>query len=185
MEFDNLVVRRVKPDDIEALAEYLCSDQYSRYQFFDTLTRVQVEQLVEEQLNMELDVPGRPLILVAELDGRVIGDCQLTICDPFDRQAELGFAINPQYSGRGLASQYVLASIGFGFCQMELRRIVAGTDVRNTHSWRLLERIGMRREAHFVQDSFVKGELVDSYAYALLASEWQARHGKSFFEKMQ
>jgi RimJ/RimL family protein N-acetyltransferase len=39
-----------------------------------------------------------------------------------------------------------------------------------------MERVGMRREAHFIHDGFVKGRWVDVYAYGILDDEWQARH---------
>ncbi|MGQ0633036.1 MAG: GNAT family N-acetyltransferase [Planctomycetaceae bacterium] len=53
-----------------------------------------------------------------------------------------------------------------------MHRIVAAVDVRNDRSWRLMERIGMRRAAHFIHDARAKDEWVDDYVYAILESEW-------------
>src|SRR5262249_27418806 len=106
----------------------------------------------------------------------VIGDCQLTVTSVEDRQAELGFAFNPRYTGRGLATRAVTAVLGFGFVQLGLHRIIASTDTRNERSWQLTERGGMRREAHFRHDNFVNGEWMDSFVYAMLDDEWRVRH---------
>jgi RimJ/RimL family protein N-acetyltransferase len=57
-----------------------------------------------------------------------------------------------------------------------LHRITSATSTDNERAWRLMERVGMRREAHFIHDGFVKGRWVDVYAYGILDDEWQARH---------
>jgi RimJ/RimL family protein N-acetyltransferase len=62
-----------------------------------------------------------------------------------------------------------------GFEEAGLHRITANADARNAASVRVMEKIGMRREAHFVQGSFEKGEWVDEVEYAILAAEWRAR----------
>ena len=66
--------------------------------------------------------------------------------------------------------------LGFGFVQLELHRITAAAFTENERAWRLMERVGMRREAHFVYAGFVRGRWVDVFGYAMLADEWAARH---------
>jgi RimJ/RimL family protein N-acetyltransferase len=61
------------------------------------------------------------------------------------------------------------------FDQLGLRRVVAGCFAGNVASWRLMERVGMRREQHSVRDALHRsGEWMDGYGYALLAEEWRA-----------
>ena len=60
-----------------------------------------------------------------------------------------------------------------GFDELGLHRIEGRIDARNTPSARVLERLGMRREAHFVQNEFIKGEWTDEVVYAVLAAEWR------------
>jgi RimJ/RimL family protein N-acetyltransferase len=62
-----------------------------------------------------------------------------------------------------------------GFEDLGLHRIAARCDARNTASARVMERAGLRREAHLVQSEFVKGEWTDELIYAILRSEWAAR----------
>lgn len=62
-----------------------------------------------------------------------------------------------------------------GFEGLRLHRIVGRADGRNNASVRVLEKLGMRREAYFVQNEIVKGEWTDEVVYAMLASEWADR----------
>ena len=92
-----------------------------------------------------------------------------------DRQGELGFSFNPTYGGRGLATEAVYAALGYGFTSLGLHRIFAGVDTRNERSWKLMERIGMRREAHFIHANLEGEEWIDDFTYAILESEWQPK----------
>ena len=62
--------------------------------------------------------------------------------------------------------------LAIGFDGLGLHRIVGRLDARNRASARVLERLGMRREAHLVENEHVKGEWTDELVYALLAREW-------------
>ena len=61
---------------------------------------------------------------------------------------------------------------------MGFHRIIGRCDARNTGSWQVMERLGMRREAHLVQNEWVKGEWCDELDYALLAEEWRAQQAE-------
>ncbi len=171
-----ITLRQVQEQDIDDLKEYYTDPKVARFQFWGPMNDDQVHQLVTSQSTIQPGDPGVPFMLVAVLNSerRVIGDCSLTITNPDNRQADLGYVFNPQYHGRGLATAAVRGLLGFGFQQLNLHRIVATTDVRNERSWRLLERVGMRREARFVHNSFIKGEWVDDFVYAMLDNEWIA-----------
>lgn len=124
--------------------------------------------------------------LVVEHAGAVVGDLMLRIEDGWaqaelaDRvrgcQAELGWTLDPAYAGRGLATEAVAALIRICFGHLGLRRVTALCFADNIASWRLMERVGMRREQHAVRESLHRsGRWLDGYGYALLADEWQAR----------
>lgn len=176
LSIDGLLIRRLVPDDYGDLHAYWSDPECARYQFWGPYTTEQVTAMIAGQAEVAPGDPGVSLVLAAELDGTVIGDCQFTVTSVEDRQAEVGFAFNPRYTGRGLATRAVAAVLGFGFLQLGLHRIVVSTDARNERSWRLAERVGMRREAHFRHDNFVRGEWVDSFVYAMLDVEWRGRH---------
>jgi len=129
--------------------------------------------------------PGRlARTLVVELRGEVIGDLMLQVEDGWaqaevaDRargvQAELGWVFHPDHAGRGYATEAVRALIRVCFADLGLRRVTAGCFAANEASWRLMERVGMRREAYTVRESLHRsGEWLDGMGYALLADEWR------------
>jgi RimJ/RimL family protein N-acetyltransferase len=116
------------------------------------------------------DTPGTWLQLAITVDGGVIGDCGLHFLD--DRQAEVGVTLDPAHQGRGYATEAVRAVLGYLFGTLGKHRVVATTDVRNRPAAALFERLGFRREAHYVRNVWFKGEWGDEFLYALLAEEW-------------
>lgn len=123
--------------------------------------------------------------LVVELDGAVVGDLMLSVEDAWAQaevadqargvQAELGWAFDPGHGGRGLATEAVRALFEICFDGLGLRRVVAHCFAGNTASWRLMERVGMRREVYTVRESLHRsGQWLDGMSYGLLADEWRA-----------
>ena len=124
--------------------------------------------------------------LVAEHDGRIVGDLMIAVEDAWSQtevrpraagvQAEIGWCLDPAYQGRGLATEGVAALLEICFDGLGLRRVLANCFADNTASWRLMERLGMRREMYTVRDSLHRsGVWLDGMAYALLADEWRSR----------
>jgi RimJ/RimL family protein N-acetyltransferase len=114
------------------------------------------------------------LELVIELreEERVVGSVGIGVTDPEQGQAIVGWLLGCGFQGRGIATEAGRAILTFGFRTMGLHRISAGTGMRNTRSWRLMERLGMRREGHFRKSHRVQGEWDDEFVYAVLADEW-------------
>ncbi len=138
-----------------------------------------------EELVRLFDDPGRlERTLVIELDGAVVGDLMLRVEDAWAQlevlddaratQAELGWVVDPAHGGRGLATEAVRELLRICFEDLALRRVVASCFADNTASWRLMERLGMRREEHTVAESLHRsGQWLDGYGYAILATEWR------------
>jgi len=101
----------------------------------------------------------------------------LALRDREARQGEIGYSFNPEFQGKGLASEAVRGLVGIGFETLDLHRIYARCDARNLGSWKLLERRGFRREAHFRQHALFKGEWDEEFYYAILKDEWHANSG--------
>ena len=121
--------------------------------------------------------------LIIELDGKVIGDFMLRVEDAWaqaevaDRacgtQAELGWVLDPAHTGRGYATEAVRGLLEYCFTRLGVRRVVATCFLANDTSWRLMERLGMRREGHAVAESLHRsGRWLDTVTYAVLADEW-------------
>jgi RimJ/RimL family protein N-acetyltransferase len=121
--------------------------------------------------------------IVVEHAGRTVGDVMLRIEDPWAQdevldqargtQAEIGWVLDPAVWGRGFAFEAMQALLDAAFGSLGLRRLVAHCFADNTPSWRLMERLGMRREVHAVKDSLHRSRgWLDGYSYGLLAEEW-------------
>jgi RimJ/RimL family protein N-acetyltransferase len=117
-------------------------------------------------------------------DGEVIGDCMLRRENAWAQvevrdqaqgtQAELGWVLDPVHTGQGYATEAVRELLRYCFEDLGVRRVVANSFLDNGSSWRLMERVGMRREAHAVRESLHRsGRWLDTVTYAVLAEEWQ------------
>lgn len=133
------------------------------------------ERVAAEPGSVLAEFEGRPVAVgkVHQQDGwgqREVADATRGV------EAELGWVLDPAVQGRGLGTEFAGALLDIAFGGLGVRRVVAFCFAANTASWRLMERLGMRREATYVQESLHRTlGWVDSYAYAMLADEWAAR----------
>jgi RimJ/RimL family protein N-acetyltransferase len=181
---ERLVLRRVTSDDLDATWAFRRLPEISDWLTGAPATR---EQYAERFLDE--DRLASTLIVELPADGDaapvVIGDLMVAVQDAWaqaevaDRaagvQAELGWVLHPDHQGHGYAREAVAAIIRICFEDLRLRRVTAGCFAANEASWRLAEKLGMRREAATVKESLHRsGEWMDGYGYALLAEEWRA-----------
>lgn len=173
-----LTLRRLRPDDSEALLTIYGNEVNARFEFWSAWSTEQVDDLISSQFGVRLGDPGVPFVLAAIEDesDALVGAVQLTIDSIEDRQGELGFTFNPDYGRRGLAAEAVNAALGYAYSAMGLHRVFAAVDARNDRSWKLMERLGMRREAHFVHANLEGDDWIDDFTYALLEDEWHAEN---------
>lgn len=111
----------------------------------------------------------QPAIIV---DGEVAGAMYFTLTSTDDLTAEIGWAVRRSFQGRGCAFEAASAILSLAFGELGLHRVYAELDPRNAASVALCLRLGMRREAHFVEHMMFKGEWADTGIYGLLAREW-------------
>jgi len=99
---------------------------------------------------------------------------QLDVADQaHDKQAELGWVLDPAYTGHGYATEAVRELLRYSFQDLGVRRVVANCFLDNETSWRLMERVGMRRELHAIRESLHRsGRWLDTVSYAILDEEW-------------
>jgi RimJ/RimL family protein N-acetyltransferase len=109
--------------------------------------------------------------------GALVGDVALNWRSEQHKTGELGFIFMPGHQGKGYATEAARAILDWAFATIGLHRVVGRTEVRNTASARVLEKLGMRLEAQLVENEWVKGEWQSELAYAILAREWQVASG--------
>lgn len=108
-------------------------------------------------------------------NGRLIGDIGLHFMED-EALVEIGYTLAPDFQGQGYATEAMKAVFGYLFSGLHKHRIAASVDADNTSSIRLLERLGMRKEAHFVKSFYMDGVWSDDCIYAILNEEWIVSH---------
>ncbi|MGH3321435.1 MAG: GNAT family N-acetyltransferase [Streptosporangiaceae bacterium] len=178
IETARLTLRPFSPDDLDDLYAYHSRPDVTRYLYWGPRDRAQVAEVLDRKTRQcVLEEEGHALSLVAVWRevGRVVGEVELHWLSGEHRQGEIGFVFNPDYHGRGLATEAAGIMLRLGFEDLGLHRIIGRCDAENHPSARLLERLGMRREAHFVHNEIFRGEWSEEFAYAMLEDEWKAR----------
>ncbi len=178
---ERLNLRPFRSGDLDDVFAYQSRPDVARYLLWDARSRSEVADALDRRVRQRpIPAEGQSLVLavVYRDAGRVIGDVKLEWLSREHRQGEIGFVFHPGFHGRGLATEAAQAVLALGFDDLGLHRIIARCDARNHPSARLMERLGMRREAHFVQNEIFKGEWGDEFVYAMLSDEWRAiTHG--------
>lgn len=173
---ERLVLRRATEADLDLVWSYRRLDEVTRWISAAPAT-------LEEHRAAFLEAGLVPRMVIVEHDGVVVGDTMIRVEDAWAQaevreaargvQAELGWCFDPAAGGRGFATEAARALVDLCFGPLGLRRVYALCFADNEPSWRLMERLGMRREQHLVKESLHRsGEWLDGLGYALLAEEW-------------
>ncbi len=173
---ERLELRPFRDADLDALCVMDGDPETTRYLYWGPRTRAEVRVALARRRKMTaIEKPGDGirLAIVLRAGGVLVGDVSLHYRSEEHRQGEIGFVLHPAHRGRGYAGEAAAAMIGLAFDGLAVHRVVGRCDPRNEASARLMERLGMRREAHFRENEFVKGEWTGEYVYALLAEEWR------------
>jgi RimJ/RimL family protein N-acetyltransferase len=176
IETARLLLRPFGPGDLDDLYAYRSRPDVARYVYWEACDRAQAREALGQKVRQTtLDHEGHALVLAAVWRevGRVVGEVTLQWLSREHRQGEIGFVFNPDYHGRGLATEAARVMLRMGFDGLGLHRIIGRCDARNHSSARLMERVGMRREAHFLHNEIFKGEWADELVYAMLEHEWK------------
>ncbi|QOD44252.1 GNAT family N-acetyltransferase [Clavibacter zhangzhiyongii] len=183
---ERLVIRPYTADDLDDFADIQRRPDVVEYMFWPIRDRAASKRHLADRrrktrleqghdfLGLAVELPDEPSLNVRPGSGRVIGDVSLLLRNVPARQLEVGWVMNPDFAGRGYATEASRAMLDLAFRRAGAHRVVAQLDARNTASARMAERLGMRREGHFREELRVKGEWVDSLYYAVLADEWAA-----------
>lgn len=172
---DRLRLRPFVETDLDAMAAYRGDAEVCLFLPFEPQTPADIRGRIGHLFggtNLEGERGGVVLVIERVSDGQVIGDLVLFHLDPEAGSAEIGWVVSPAASGRGLATEAVRALVDTAFRVYGLRRLTARIDPDNVRSVALAERVGMRQEAHFVENEWFKGRWSDELRFALLARDW-------------
>jgi RimJ/RimL family protein N-acetyltransferase len=177
IETDRLTLRRYLATDYDDLLKLQSNDDVTRFLLYDSKTPEQVRKSIAVRLaDAPMDADGQALTLAVILreTGQHVGEVTLFVTSVEHRGGEIGFVFHPDFHGRGFAAEASAELLRLGFSELGMHRIIGRLDARNSGSAALLKRLGLRQEAHFVSNEFLKGEWTDELVFALLADDWKA-----------
>ncbi len=167
-------MRQFKKSDLEALLAYRNDPEVSRFQGWGSICSS--EQAIEFIAQMSSREAGQvgwtQLAIVLESTGATIGDIALNTLEFEPRCAMIGYTLAQEHWSQGYAMEAVTAILKHCFENLNMHRIRANCDTRNESSWRLLEKLRFRREAHFIESYYEDQTWCDEFEYALLEREW-------------
>jgi aminoglycoside 6'-N-acetyltransferase len=177
-ETDRLVIRRFRAEDASSFTAYRSDPAVARYQSWDVpFTDAQARSFIDGIDATNPDTAGEwfQFAVVEAETGVHVGDVAAGVDAEDPRLVTIGVTLATSAQGRGYAGEAVAWLLDYLFSERGKHRVTADCDVRNDEVVALLERLGMRREAHHLQSAWWKGEWVDEYIYAILADEWLER----------
>ena len=169
-----LQIRPFQPEDAHALYDYLSNPSVYRFEPGEPITLEEAQELARARAQ---GTDFWAVVLVSK--SIIVGHLYFNPIDPPEFLTwELGYIFNPRYQGQGYATEAARGLLTYGFKHWDIHRVVAHCDPKNVASWRVLEKIGMRREGELKQNVFFRREKdgtpiwLDSYKYAILHDEF-------------
>ena len=176
---ERLVIRRFTTADAEAFARYRSIPEVARYQSWEapySLDRARsFVGWMESHYPDERGEWYQLAIATRDDPGTLIGDCafQARAAEPLI--ADIGYSLDPAVQGNGYGTEAISELVRYLFEDRTKHKVCADCDIRNEPSWKLLERVGFRREGE-MHEAFWDGDgWASEYLYGMLASDWHAR----------
>lgn len=168
VETERLLIRKFELKDLQAVYEYTSDVNVMKYIPEGVFTEETAQKFIRQNMGDE-----------AEKFAVVLKDEHILIGHIFfgkyfgTHTYEIGWVFNPKFYNRGYASEAAKAILQFGFEKMNLHRIIATCQPENPPSYRVMEKIGMRREGYFKKCIPNDDKWWDEYYYAILEEEWK------------
>lgn len=169
-----LTLRPIKAEDAEDLFGYRTNAIANQFQGWIPETIADVHDFIQDKICAEIDQPDTwfQLAIVKKDNGELIGDIGIHFLEFDSLQVEIGFTLDCKQQGKGFATEALTEVMNFLFQKLNKHRIIASIDPRNEKSIKVVERLGMCKEAHFRKSLWINNEWVDDLIYAILKEEW-------------
>ena len=165
---ERLLLRPYRLDDVEDVLAYATDPKWSRYlEVPSPYTRRDAEEFVAKSL---LADPRTNPTWAIVYEDHAVGNIDLRVRS--HGVAEMGYSIARPLWGQSLVAEAASAVVAHGFEQLVLARVQAFADIRNKGSWRVMEKLGMKREGLLRSNRLIHDERTDGVIYAILAEEW-------------
>lgn len=173
-----LFLRPIQFDDALALYQYRSDIETNKYQGWIPESIDEVRNFILNRVSSTIDISNTwfQFVIIKKYDSELIGDIGLHFFGAENKQVEIGCTIDRNYQKLGFAAEALFEIFRYLFQELNKHRIIASIDPRNIGSIKLVEKLGMRQEAHFRESLFVNNTWVDDLIYALLQKEWSEKY---------
>jgi ribosomal-protein-alanine N-acetyltransferase len=171
-----LLLRKLGPDDAEAIFEYASVDEVTKYMTWDTHKAIEdTHAFINLTLNRYLSDESGEWGIILQETGKLIGAIGFPRVDKKNNQAEIGYVLGRCYWGDGFMPEAVSRVLQFAFQDMNLNRVEGIHAITNEKSGRVMQKAGMSFEGIAREKMFAKGKYWDVKQYAILRSDWNER----------
>lgn len=173
LETERLLLRDLNIEDKEAIFEYRSDAKINQFQSWVPKTLEEVETFIHRN-SKEFNKPESwyQLLITDKKTKEIIGDVGVHFIDSENQQVEFGITLSKKHHHKGYASETLKGLTELMFKDLKKHRITTSIDPENVSSMKLMERIGFRKEGHFIKSLNLNGAWVDDVIYALLQEEW-------------
>ena len=176
LESERLIYRKFNEDDFPIVFEWVGNAENMKYRE-EPLNESQARGYLNFLIsctNVE-DINHCEYAVVRKSDNKLIGSSVLM---HLPDKPEIGWTLHRNYWRQGYGTEMGRIMLKLGFDILNFRRIIAVCEAGNLGSWGIMEKLGMRREAHFIKsvqgNSALNYEWCDEFVYAILQEEWLA-----------
>jgi hypothetical protein len=164
--------------DFEAIQAYAEDPDVVQFMVWGPNTREDTARVLGAWIEAAKVWPRTGVSLIVERlsDAQVLGSVRLDY-DPVHQQADFGYTLAREAWGQGYGTEAASALVQVAFETLKAHRVFADCNVLNHRSWRIMEKLGMRREATLIGNLKLRGVWRDTHVYGLLADEWRAQTG--------
>ena len=174
LETNRLILRSINLGDKNEVFEYRSDAEANKFQGWIPKTIDDVEDFIEKTAK-QIDEPETwfQFVVIEKETQKIVGDLGIHFFDSENKQVEIGCTLNKHFQNKGYATESLKRIIDFLFKELNKHRIIASIDPDNKNAIRLVERIGFRKEAHFVESLWINGKWADDLIYALIEKDWE------------
>ncbi len=171
---DRLQIRHVQSNDIDDIYEYISNDEVMKYERENYPTKESyletLEYFVDNQLLYSIMIKGETKVIGHIYLGLTGAEC--------NNEYNLGYIMNPQYQGKGYCTEAAKAVMDHAFSELHANRVIGACNPENIPSWKVMEKIGMQKEAYFKKRFFIRNDdegnpiYTDELVYGLHVLDW-------------
>ena len=173
LKTERLILRKIKGDDVEDMYEYSCDASVTEYLTWSphpdkTYTLEYISYLQSRYRTGDF----YDWAVVLKDTGKMIGTCGFTRFDYANNSAEIGYVLNTEYHGQGIATEALEKVLEFGFEKICLNRIEGKYMVENAASRRVMEKCSMTFEGVRREGMLIKGRYRNIGVCSILKREY-------------